>query len=181
MTPDQKMEIEKMRAAAMARQGEIETAEDEMYSAASPKGRFTGKGANALVDATNRLLPLFGISDKYDRFGSEPMTSLPPEFVRILTMFSKAIADAVDAGILPEDATIDMKIVSDDSGLQSMAGRIGMAAKSPQFKRFLMRKITEKGAGEMKEGEYGPETESESEGEGSGSEMDTESLFKSRM
>lgn len=179
MTPEEMKNVEDMRAQSMARQGDIEAAEDEFYSAASPKGRFTGKGANTLVDATNRLLPLFGISDKYDRFGSEPMTSLPPEFVRILTMFSKAIADAVDAGILPEDATIDMKIVSDDSGLQSMAGRIGMAAKSPQFKRFLMRKITEKGAGEMKEGEYGPETESESEGEGS--EMDTESLFKSRM
>lgn len=177
MTPEEKQDIERMRADAMTRQGEVEAAEDEMYTAASPKGRFTGKGANTLVEATNRLLPLFGISDKYDRFGGEPMSTLPPEFVRLLTMFSKAIEDAVAEGILPEDAVLDLSVVTDDSGLQSLAGRIGMAAKSPQFKRFLMRKVKEEGAEEMKEGEYGPESETE----GEGSEMDTESLFKSRM
>jgi hypothetical protein len=176
MTPEEKADIEKMRATAMSRQGEIESAEDEMYTAASPKGRFTGKAANTLVDATNRLLPLFGINDKYDRFGGGAMTSLPPEFVRILTMFSKAISDAIDAGVLPEDAMIDMTIVTDDSGLQGLAGRIGMAAKSPQFKRFLMRKVTETAPmGEEDEG-----TGEEEMSEEMGSE-DMDKLMMSRM
>jgi hypothetical protein len=174
MTPEEKADIEKMRAMSMSRQGEIESAEDEMYTAASPRGRFTGKGANALVDATNRLLPLFGITDKYDRFGSGAMTSLPPEFVRILTMFSKAISDAVDMGMLPEDAMIDMKVVTDDNGLQGMAGRIGMAAKSPQFKRFLMRKVSE----EMPAEDEGTGEEEMSEEMGS---EDMDKLMMERM
>lgn len=142
MTPDEKMELEKMRAQAMARQGEVEESEDEFYAGSSPKGKFSGKALNSLVDAVNRLLPLFGIEEKYERFGGGTVTSLPPEFVRLLTMFSRAIADAVDAGILPEDAVVDMKIIVDDNGLQGLAGRLGMATKSPGFKRFLLRKTT---------------------------------------
>lgn len=169
MTPDEKAELEKLRAEAMTRQGEIEESEDEMYSSASPKGKFSGKAANALVEATNRLLPLFGIGDKYDRFGGGALSSLPPEFMRILTMFSKAIGDAIAEGILPEDATIDLKVINDDSGLQGLAGRIGMAAKSPQFKRFLLRKTSEEGA-----------EEEEDVSEETGSE-DTDKLFTERM
>jgi len=170
MTPDEKMELEKMRAQAMTRQGEVEESEDELYGASSPKGKFTGKALNGLVEATNRLLPLFGLNDKYDRFGSGTITSLPPEFVRLLTMFSKAMADAIDAGILPEDAMIDMKIVVDDNGLQALAGRLGMAAKSPGFKRFLLRKVSESA----------PEAEEEGE-EGMSEEMGSEDMDKLMM
>ena len=171
MTPDEKMDIEKMRAEAMSRQGEVEESEDEMYAAGAPKGKFSGKALNSLVDATNRLLPLFGLDDKYDRF-SGGATALPPEFMRLLTMFSKAMADAIDAGILPEDAMIDMKIVVDDNSLQALAGRLGMAAKSPGFKRFLLRKVSES-APEAEEEEEGMSEETASE--------DTDKLFTERM
>jgi hypothetical protein len=177
MTPDEKMELEKMRADSMTRQGEVEESEDELYAATAPKGKFSGKAANALVEATNRLLPMFGIEDKYDRFGGGAMTTLPPEFVRLLTMFSKAIGDAVEMGALPEDAIIDLSIVTDDSGLQSLAGRIGMAAKSPQFKRFLSQKTMETGKREMAEGEY---EEAEEMSEEMGSE-DMDKLMMERM
>ncbi len=171
MSPDEKMELEKMRAQAMSRQGEVEESEDELYGASSPKGKFSGKALNGLVEAVNRLLPLFGIEDRYDRF-SGSATSLPPEFVRLLTMFSRAIADAVDAGILPEDAVVDLKIVVDDNGLQALAGRIGMAAKSPGFKRFLLRKVSEAPPeAEGEEGEMSEETASQ----------DTDKLFTERM
>jgi len=173
MSPDEKAELEKMRAQAMTRQGEVEAGEDELYGASSPKGKFTGKALNGLVEAVNRLLPLFGIGDKYDRFGSGTITSLPPEFVRLLTMFSKAMADAIDAGILPEDATVDMKIVVDDNGLQALAGRLGMAAKSPGFKRFLLRKVSESAPGAEKEDEEGMSEETASE--------NTDKLFTERM
>jgi len=164
MTPDEKMDLEKMLAQAMTRQGEVEEGGDELFAAASPKGKFTGKALNGLVEAVNRLLPLFGLDDKYERFGGETITSLPPEFVRLLTMFSKAMADAIEAGILPEDAMIDMKIVVDDNGLQSLAGRLGMAAKSPGFKRFLLRKVSESAPEKEAEAEEGAEDEMDSEG-----------------
>lgn len=175
MTPDEKMEIEKMRAEAMNRQGDIEETEDEIYSSQSPKGRFTAKGANALVDATNKLLPMFGVSDKYDRFSGN-MTELPTDFIRLISMFKAAIDDAIAEGILPEDASIDLTIVTDDSGLQGLAGRIGMAAKSGAFKRFLGKKTMKRGGEEMaEEGEY-----SEDEGEEE-KPMSEDELFMSRM
>lgn len=175
MTPDEKMKIEEMRASAMTRQGDIEDKEDEMYAGASPKGSFSGKSLNALVEATNRLLPLFGISEPYDKFGNEKLNALPPEFVRVLTMFSKAIDDAVAEGILPEDATIDMSIITDDNGLQTLAGRVGMAAKNSGFKRFLLRK-TEKSAPMEEEMDMEKEMS-----EDEMSEDKTEDLFASRM
>lgn len=177
-TPDEKMMMEQMRSRVMERQGDVEETEDMGFEAAAPKGRFSPKALNSLVDATNRLLPLFGIEDKYEKF-SDQVTVLPTPFVRILSMFSAAISDAIDAGILPPDATIDLKVVSDDSGILGLAGRVNMAAKSGGLKRFLKGKIMEKGKGEMMEGEYSEEEGSEEKGPMS--EGETESLFASRM
>lgn len=179
MNPEQKADIESMRATAMTRQGEVEAQEDEMYSSAAPKGRFSGKALNSLVDATNRLLPIFGITEAYPKFGGETQTSLPVAFVRLLTMFDKAIEDAVAEGVLPEDANIDMTIITDDAGLQGLAGRIGMAAKSPGLKRFLKRKVSGQGEEEMG-GEEAPMSEMPEE-EDAMSEDSTNTLFAGRM
>ena len=112
------------------------------------------------------------MEDKYPKFtGIEPVTTLPAEFVRLLSMFAKAISDAVEADILPPDAEVDLMTVTDDSGLQSLAGRIGMAAASPKMKKFLMRKVMKTGAEEM--------TEEESPEEAA--PLDTDKLFKGRM
>lgn len=174
MTPMESQDLEKMKETAMRRAGDVEEIEDENYAAASPKGRFTPKGLNVLVDASNKLAPLFGIDDKYPKFtGIEGLTTLPAEFVRLLSMFGKAIGDAVEADVLPEDAAIDLMTVVDDSGLQSLAGRIGMAAASPKMKKFLMRKVVKTGAAEMTEGES-PE-------ESPAAPLDTDKLFKGRM
>lgn len=180
MTPDEKMGLEEMRAAAMTRQGDVAEKEDELYETASPKGRFSGKALNSLVDATNRLLPIFGITEAYPKFGGETQTSLPVAFMRLLTMFDKAIEDAVAEGVLPEDANIDLTIITDDAGLQGLAGRIGMASKSPGLKRFLKRKVAARGAEEMgKEGEYSESEKPEEEDDMSESKMNT--LFAERM
>ena len=174
MTPMESQDLEKMKETAMRRAGDVEEIEDENYAAASPKGRFTPKGLNVLVDASNKLAPLFGIDDKYPKFtGIEGLTTLPAEFVRLLSMFGKAIGDAVEADVLPGDAAIDLMTVVDDSGLQSLAGRIGMAAASPKMKKFLMRKVVKTGAAEMTEGES-PE-------ESPAAPLDTDKLFKGRM
>jgi len=83
------------------------------------------------------------------------------------------MSDAIDAGILPEDTMVDMKIVVDDNGLQALAGRLGMAAKSPAFKRFLLRKVSEKGSKEM--------VEDAGEEEGMSSEMGSSEMDKLMM
>jgi hypothetical protein len=175
MLPEQKADLESMRASVMQRQGDVEEQEDELYSAAAPKGKFTGKAANALVDATNKLLPLFGVTDLYDKFTEPALTTLPPAFARLLTMFSKAFDTAIEDGTLPEEAKIDLSVVTDDTGLQGLAGRIGMAAKSAPFKRFLMKKVKE------------PTTPTEGEGESMEEEAtdespeSTDTLFAGRM
>lgn len=174
MTPDQKKQLEDVRAEAIARQGEVEEKEDELYMAASPKGRFSAKALNSLVEATNRLLPLFGMADEYPKFGAEMQTSLPPAFVRVLTMIGKAIDDAIAEGVLPEDTKVDLTVITDDAGLQGLAGRIGMAAKSPGLKRFLKRKVAEGMTEEMP-------AEDEGTGEEAMSEDKMNNLFAERM
>ena len=174
-------ELEAMKATAIARQGEVEEAEDMAYEMKSPKGRFSGKALNALVDAANRLTPLFGISEKYEKFGPETLTSLPAPFVRLLTMFATAIADAVEEGALTEDVALMMDGVTDDAGLQGIAGRLNMAAQSPGFKKFL--KSPKKVSVEV-EVESGGEGEEEEGGMKSPEEMSTEdmdAMFASRM
>lgn len=173
MLPNQKADLESMRASVMQRQGDVEEQEDELYSAAAPKGKFTSKAANALVDATNKLLPLFGVSDMYDKFTEPALTTLPPAFARLLTMFSKAFDTAIEDGTLPEDVKIDLSVVTDDTGLLGLAGRIGMAAKSAPFKRFLMKKVKEPTA-------PSPEGEGESMEEEATDES-TDTLFAGRM
>jgi hypothetical protein len=171
------IDLKTMGKEVQQRQGEVEEKEDMLYEKASPKGKFSGKSLNALVQAVNRLTPLFGIKDTYPAFGGESMTELPAEFVRLLSMFKAAISDAIEEGILPEDAMIDLSVITDDNGIQALAGRIGMAAKSGGFKRFLNQKT-----GGAKPAPMEKEMEIEE-----GMSMDdmssdkTEDLFASRM
>jgi len=174
MTPDEKMNLEKMRAESMTREGETEDMEDEVYASSAPKGRFSSKALNGLVDATNRLLPLFGVTDAYPKFSGEVQTTLPPAFMRVLSMFQKAVDDGIAEGALPEDASIDLTIITDDTGLQGLAGRIGMAAKAPGFKRFLKTKTAEAETAPMGE-------EEPTEEEDMMSEDKTNDLFTQRM
>lgn len=168
------IDLETMGKEVQQRQGEVEEKEDMLYEKASPKGKFSGKSLNALVQAVNRLTPLFGIKDTYPAFGDQSMTELPAEFVRLLSMFKAAISDAIEEGILPEDAMIDLAVITDDNGIQALAGRIGMAAKSGGFKRFLNQKT-----GGAKSAPTEKETEMEEETDMP--EDKTEDLFMSRM
>jgi len=174
MSPEEKANLESMRSAAMTRQGDYDEQEDEAYAAAAPKGSFSGKAANALVVITNKLLPLFGVKDLYDKFTEPKMTTLPPDFMRILTMFGKAFDDAIEAGALPEDAKIDLAAVTDDNGLQTLAGRLGMAVASGAFKRFLSKKAPASAEEETME-------EAPSETPSAESAESTDTLFAGRM
>ena len=173
------IDLETMGKEVQKRQGEVEDKEDTLYAQASPKGKFSDKSLNALVQATNRLTPLFGIKDTYPSFEKGMQTELPSEFVRLLSMFKAAISDAIDQGILPEDAMIDLSVITDDNGIQALAGRIGMAAKSGGFKRFLNQKTGGAKSARMEE----TDTEEDATDAPSGpmSEDATNKLFQSRM
>jgi hypothetical protein len=73
--------------------------------------------------------------------------------------------------VLPEDAKIDLTVITDDNGLQGLAGRIGMAAKSGTFKRFLTKKVKESAPAEEESMEEAPMDSAES----------TDTLFAGRM
>lgn len=174
-----KMDLEAMKNDMMAMEETADMREDELYAKAAPSGRFTGKTVNALIDAANRLLPLFGIKDQHPRVEGDMQTKLPTSLMRLLSMAAAAIQDAVDEGMLSEDAVVMLDGISDDAGLQALAGRLNMAAKSPGFKKFL--KQPKKVSVEV-------EVEAGGEGEGGGeaspeemSQEDMDAMFASRM
>lgn len=135
-SPEEQAQLDAMKQKTLQRQGDVEAEEDKVFAQVTPKGDFHKKALNSLVDATNKLLPLFGITDKYEKF-TEDVKELPVDFARLLTMFAKMIDDAIAAGILEEDNAIQLEAVTDDTTLLSLAGRIGVAAKSPKLKKWL--------------------------------------------
>ena len=169
MTPEESAKMAQMESDLALKEGALAEKEDSLYSEAI-KGTFTSKGLNALVKSVNRALPLFEV-EPYAEFGIGTVNTLPPEFVRILAMVSKAVEDGVEAGALSEDALIDLSTVKDDQALLSLAGRINIAATSPAFKRML------KGGKQAEK----PEPIEPSESPESMSESDTTALFSSRM
>ena len=118
------------------------SAEDASFQEMSPKGKFTPKGLNNLVKATNKLLPLFEQDPSYPEF-AEDLQVLPADFMRVLAMFKDAIDDAISNDALDAEVVIEFGNVIDDTGLNSLAGKLGMVAKSKDFKKFLQEEEAE--------------------------------------
>ena len=123
-------EMEPEEEMLMGKAREMDDMEEESYGAVAPQGDFSAGGLNALVDGINAVLPMFGMPD-YPRF-SEGMTTLPPKFVKQLTMVNEA---ASAAGL--DDMTIDMATITDDRSLKMAAGKLRALAGKTEFKRFL--------------------------------------------
>lgn len=170
MTPDEKMKLKEIKIQVADAGEDVVEMEDEMYSETSPKGKYTAKGMNNLIDAVNKLAPSFGIKDSLPRSSSDS-TSFPPELVRILTMFAEAVEDAITGGILEEEMSIAGENPTDDTGLTVLAGKLLMASKSKEFKKFL---LSPKPPVEEVEEEI-----SEDDGEMSSEQMDD--MFAARM
>ena len=137
----------------------LEMEDEDMYAQMAPRGTFTSRGLDPLVRNTNKLLPLFGQEPNYPKVGDVDV--LPTDFVRVLSMFSAAVDDAVEAGVLNPEMRIDMEGIMDDAGLMSLSGKIEMLAKDREFKRFLQedRPEEEPVEEEMAEMEMSPEDE----------------------
>lgn len=165
--PEEQATLDNMKEKVLQRQGDVEQSEDDLYAEAAPTGTFHKKQINALVDAVNQLVPLFGITEKYDKF-TEDITTFPVEFVRLLSMFVKAISDAIEEGVLTEDAAISLDGIIDDASVLTLAGRIIMASKNASFKRWLKKPRTVKPEAEQEQAEKTPP-------------QDIDTLFAERM
>jgi len=111
--------------------------EDEMYEMASPVGRWTDRGLNMLVKATNKILPLFGQTPDYPMFGKGDYKTLPADFIRVLSMIGGAINEAVTAEALDADKAFDLPTMITDADAQAVAAKLDLVAKDKSFKRFL--------------------------------------------
>ena len=115
---------------------EAEDSEEGMYEETAPKGKFSPKGLMPLVKAANALLPAFGQTPDYPAL-KEPMTQLPTDLTRVLSMFIAAVDDAVSAEAVDPQMTLSLDGVTDDRGLMLLAAKIDALAKNKDFKRFL--------------------------------------------
>ena len=125
---------------AVALSVEIESAEGEdemMYEEMAPSGRYSRKSLNNLVAATNRLLPLFEQTPDYPQFDGDLDGKLPTDFVRVLAMFQGAVNAAVDADVLDSEMDFVMEDMTDDTALQSIAGKITAISGNREFRSFL--------------------------------------------
>jgi len=110
----------------------MDDSEEEVYTMASPDtSAVTPAGLNAIVDALNAVLPLFGVTEEYPKF-SVSVPSLPPAFMKQLTMVSEA---AKGAGL--DEMELDFSKIVDDRAAKMAAGLLRALAGSQAFKRFL--------------------------------------------
>lgn len=110
----------------------MDDSEEGVYTMASPDtSAVSTAGLNAIVDALNAVLPLFDVKEPYPKF-SGAVGSLPPAFMKQLTMVSEA---ATGAGL--DEMELDFSKIVDDRGAKMAAGLLRALAGSQAFKRFL--------------------------------------------
>ncbi len=151
---------------------EGQAADEKMFMEMQPRGRFTASGLNALVAATNEMLPLLDQEPTYPTFDDGEYGELPVDFTRILYMFSQASQDAVEADIVDPSVGFAIENVTDDTDLTLLAGKISKLANDKNFKRFLSEEVEDEGEEEEPVAEVSDD---------SMSDEDMDSLFMSRM
>jgi len=134
MNPDPAT-LETLISQAEAQIGSASRAQDEIFSMVSPRGTFTVQGFSPLVDALNIALPFFG-QPAVARV-SESGQTIPDPVLRPLMMTITAINDAVSDSVLPEELAINVANIVSDTDLKMIAAKIGSAAKSMAFRKFL--------------------------------------------
>lgn len=154
--------------------------EDMMLAEMAPKGDFKRKPLNALVVVTRKMQPLFGLEGDYPKFDGD-LTELPIEFVRVLSMFKKAVDDAIAQDILSEDDSFDIQEISDSSSLTLLAGKLNNVLRNKAFKKFLAEKPEPTEVMEESEVEETAVDSDRTPMPGGSEEMDLDELFMGRM
>jgi hypothetical protein len=105
---------------------EKEAAADDFFSVGAPKGTFTMRAMNGLVDAYNKALVAMGQKGDYPKFTAD-VTVFPANFVRGLAMLADA---AEQAGV---QADIDLSAVTEDRDVMVLAGLVERLSKDKAF------------------------------------------------
>lgn len=149
--------------------GELEGEEDAMFEDMSPVGRFSKGALNSLVSVHNMVSKLFGMKP-YPAFDADA-ESFPAAFTKELSMIIEAATDAADAEVIEMEMVPSLENIKTDKDVALLSGKIGMLAKSKDFKKFLAEAPVEE---EKPEEEMSP-------AEGEMSEEDMNKLFSERM
>lgn len=115
---------------------DLESEDEALVADLAPVGVFTSRGLDPLVKATNMILPLFGQDATYPKVPDTKQ--LPVDFTRLLIMFSTAVEDAIEADVLAPEMAIDYSVLSNDTSLLTLAGKLQMLSKDKNFKKFLL-------------------------------------------
>jgi hypothetical protein len=150
--------------------GELEGEEDGMYQDMSPVGRFSKGALNSLVSVHNQVSKMFGMKP-YASF-EEDQESFPGAFTKEISMIIDAADDAAEAEVIGMEMVPSLENITTDKDVALLSGKIGMLAKSKDFKKFLAEPKEEEE--EMPEAEMAP-------AEGEMSEADMDKLFSERM
>jgi hypothetical protein len=150
--------------------GEIEGEEAGLYEDMSPVGRFSKGALNSLVSVHNQVSKMFGMKP-YASF-EEDQESFPGAFTKEISMIIDAADDAAEAEVIGMEMVPSLENITTDKDVALLSGKIGMLAKSKDFKKFLAEPREEKE--EMPEEEMAPS-------EGEMSEADMDKLFMQRM
>jgi hypothetical protein len=123
----------------LRRMGEqMEYEMDEMAEMDAPRGDFSERAMNALVDAHNMVLEVMGApkADRYPRFEGD-VDEFPGRFVRELAMVKDA-ADEVGATL-----DMDLSMLEADRDVLLLAGKLEALAKDEQFREAMAREVEE--------------------------------------
>ncbi len=155
---------------------QAEAQDTQMMDALALRGRFSDKGVKALAEAVEAGLGAMGLAGDDAKAAPEVSEDgeVGEDLTRKLQTVADAINDAVEAGVLDADLTLDLEGVQEDRDLTMLASRIRMAAADKGFKRWLK----EGGEEEEPAGEE-PSTEDAVSGEMSDDEVDE--FFMGRM
>jgi len=135
------MDPEEEKAMGMA--AEADTEMDDMAEMAAPEGKYSQRSLNVLVDALNKVLPLFDPTlPKIPMQSVDIVGKLPVEIIKAVTMINQACKDAQLTNLAP---SIDAMV--DDRGIEMVAGRLILLAKNRDFIMFL--KARPKGMSEV--------------------------------
>jgi hypothetical protein len=146
------MDPEEEKAMGMAAEADAEM--DDMASMAAPDGKYSVRSLNVLVDALNKILPLFDATlPKIPTQSADVVGKLPVEIIKAIAMINQATKDAQIPDLAP---SIDEMI--DDRGIEMVAGKLILLAKNRDFSMFLKMKPKEAPEAEGTEVEVKVET-----------------------
>jgi hypothetical protein len=101
------------------------------------EGKYSPQALAAFVAGVNKALEVFGAPPIPAPPANQVVTQLPPVLVTALEMISQAIADAVEAEVLEMETLFDVPSLVTDTALQAVAGRIALAMRSREFRKWL--------------------------------------------